>query len=91
MYVQLPEKLESSLRDSPVISCVLDNWTELALPNCWMVAGAVFQTFWTRVHGYSSLYGIDDIDLVYFDPYDLKVARWQPKWPRIEYRRWEDP
>ena len=71
MYVQLPEMIESSLRDSPVISCVFDNWTELALPNCWMVAGAVFQTFWNRVYGYSSLHGIDDVDLIYFDPEDL--------------------
>jgi len=71
MFVPLPSKLESSLRGSPIVSRVFDGWTELALPNCWVVAGAVFQTFWNSAYGYSPLHGIDDIDLVYFDPDDL--------------------
>ena len=71
MHVALPTRLELSLRKSRVISCVFDRWDELALPNCWMVAGAVFQTYWNSAHGYSALQGINDIDLVYFDSGDL--------------------
>ena len=71
VFVPLPPKLESSLRDNPVVSSVFDSWAELALPNCWMVAGAVFQSFWNSVHGYSPLHGLSDIDLIYFDADDL--------------------
>lgn len=71
MYVPLPRKIESSLRRSPVVSRVFDDWTKLALPNCWIVAGAVFQSFWNSEHGFSPLHGINDIDLIYFDPDDL--------------------
>ena len=71
MFVPLPPKLESSLRDNPIVSRVFDGWTGLALPNCWMVAGAVFQSFWNREHGFSPLHGISDIDLIYFDADDL--------------------
>ena len=71
MLVPLPPELESSLRDNPVVSSVFDSWAELALPNCWMVAGAVFQSFWNRVHGFSPLHGMSDVDLIYFDVDDL--------------------
>lgn len=86
MFASLPSKLESSLRDSPVISRVFDSWAELALPNCWMVAGAVFQTYWNSIHGYPSLFGIDDIDLVYFDPDDLSEASENRHFKRINNR-----
>jgi len=71
MFVSLPPKLESSLRDSPTISRVFDGWNELELPNCWMVAGAVFQSYWNRQFGFPPLHGISDIDLIYFDADDL--------------------
>jgi hypothetical protein len=71
MYVPLPSKLEAALRESPVVSHLFYSWPDLALPNCWLVAGAVFQTFWNGAHGYSPLHGIHDVDLVYFDPDDL--------------------
>lgn len=71
MFVPPPPELESCLRDNPVVSRVFDSWTELALPNCWMVAGAVFQSFWNRAYGFSPLHGISDIDLIYFDADDL--------------------
>ena len=71
MYLPLPQELESSLRNSPIVSRVFDGWSELALPNCWMVAGAVCQSFWNSKYGFSPLHGISDIDLIYFDADDL--------------------
>lgn len=75
MYVPLPKKLESALRANTVISHTFDCWEDIALPNCWMVAGAVFQSFWNQEHGFPPLHGISDIDLIYFDADDLSEEK----------------
>lgn len=71
MIAQLPNKLEESLRDNAVISTLLNDWTEIGLANCWIVAGAVVQSYWNKVHGFSPLHGVSDVDIVYFDSRDL--------------------
>lgn len=81
--------LEASLRESPVVSRVFDGWPELALPNCWMVAGAIVQTYWNSAHGFSPLHGISDIDLIYFDPDDLTEESENEHSMRIN-RRYDD-
>jgi hypothetical protein len=43
----------------------------IALPDCWLVAGALAQTVWNDVHGLAPDHGLSDIDLVYFDECDL--------------------
>jgi hypothetical protein len=67
----IPRGLEQSLRNNPAITELLNNWTRLNLPNCWVVAGAVVQSYWNQAHAYSPLHGICDVDIVYFDPNDL--------------------
>ena len=71
MITMLPEKLEDALQANPVISRVLGNWDEVALPNCWVVAGVIVQSYWNAVHQLPPLHGVSDVDLVYFDPHDL--------------------
>jgi hypothetical protein len=68
---QLPHELEKALRDNPVASTLLDNWEKLNLPNCWLVAGAVVQSYWNSAHGYSPIHGVSDADIAYFDSNDL--------------------
>ena len=67
----LPDDLKDALSANPVLSDVLGNWDEVALPDCWIVAGAVVQSYWNAVHRFPPLHGISDIDLIYFDPNDL--------------------
>ena len=71
MIAPIPRNLEQSLRDNPAISELLGSWTRLDLPDCWVVAGAVVQSYWNQAHDYSPLHGISDVDIVYFDPHDL--------------------
>lgn len=71
MIKPLPRQLAESLQDNPVVSTLLDSWPKLNLPNCWLVAGAVVQSYWNTAHGYSHLYGVKDVDIIYFDPDDL--------------------
>ena len=67
----LPDEVKNALYANPVLSEVLGNWDEIALPDCWVVAGAVVQSYWNAVHKFPPLHGISDIDLGYFDPIDL--------------------
>lgn len=62
---------EAAVLESPLLAAVLTSWREVALPNAWMVAGAVAQTFWNRAHDFQPAFGIKDIDIVYHDAADL--------------------
>ncbi|WP_047465886.1 nucleotidyltransferase family protein [Rhizobium rhizogenes] len=64
-------ELQSIVLGSPLISSLLGNWGKIALPDCWLVAGAVTQTVWNHAFGFPFMHGINDIDIVYFDANDL--------------------
>jgi hypothetical protein len=59
---------------SPVLAPIFDCWSAIALPDCWLVAGALAQTVWNDVLGLAPGHGLSDIDLVYFDEYDISEA-----------------
>ncbi len=40
--------LQSIISESPLLSPILHDWEELALPDCWLVAGAIAQTIWNH-------------------------------------------
>lgn len=44
----------------------------LDLPDWWLAAGFVRNLVWDRLHGYIEPTPLNDIDLVYFDPSDLR-------------------
>lgn len=64
-------ELHSAVLASPLLRPVIDAWDTLDLPDCWMVAGAVAQTYWNHRFGLPVSHGISDIDIVYFDDKDL--------------------
>jgi uncharacterized protein len=70
-FVQRLAGIEATLRASPIVRPVLERWDEIALPDCWIVAGALFQTFWNAAYDLPPTYGIRDVDLIYFDDTDL--------------------
>lgn len=61
------------LRRSAITRPILDRWAQIALPDAWLVAGAVAQTVWNDAHGFALEFGIKDVDIVYFDA-DLSEA-----------------
>lgn len=67
----IPKRLSRSLADSPVTTELFVRWSSLHLPDCWIVAGAVVQSYWNTVHGFEPLRGLRDVDIVYFDADDL--------------------
>ncbi len=52
---------------------LLERWASLDLPNCWLVAGCLFQTVWNLKSGQPAEAGIKDYDIFYFDPSDLSL------------------
>ncbi|NEH47469.1 hypothetical protein GR210_01515 [Rhizobium leguminosarum] len=56
---------------SPLLSTLLHNWDKVALPDSWLVAGAIAHTVWNQTFGFPLAHGINDIDIVYFDANDL--------------------
>jgi hypothetical protein len=71
----LPHPLEAELQAvllrSPIVASIVDRWSEIRLPDCWLVAGCLAQTVWNDAFGLPATHGISDIDLVYFDAGDL--------------------
>jgi hypothetical protein len=67
------ERVWAVVTASPLLGPLVQRWDEIALPDCWLVAGAVAQTVWNAASGLPATHGISDIDLVYFDT-DLSEA-----------------
>ncbi|MCH4547020.1 nucleotidyltransferase family protein [Rhizobium changzhiense] len=64
-------ELHGIVLKSPLLSALLRNWDKVALPDSWLVAGAIAQTAWNQTFGFPLTHGINDIDIVYFDANDL--------------------
>ena len=61
------EFLETALRN-PFNRAITARLPELALPDVWLVSGALFQTVWNVQTGRQPDFGIRDYDVFYFDP-----------------------
>jgi uncharacterized protein len=59
------------VRTNPVNAALLDRLPVLGLPDCWLVAGCLFQTIWNVQSGHPPAAQISDYDVFYCDPTDL--------------------
>ena len=64
-------ELQAILSRSPLVAAIVDRWSDIRLPDCWLVAGCLAQTVWNEAFGLPATHGISDVDLVYFDGDDL--------------------
>jgi hypothetical protein len=58
----------AAVRANPINRQLLERLPRLALPDAWLVSGALFQTVWNVHTGRDPTYGIRDYDIFYFDP-----------------------
>lgn len=56
---------------NPVNAVIVERLPRLGLPQCWLTAGALFQTIWNRRCGRPAQAGIKDYDVFYYDDGDL--------------------
>jgi len=66
-------RLEAAVRGNPWLAAILDRFDAIALPDAWLVAGAIAQTIWNQAARRAPEAGIKDVDLVYFDAADLSA------------------
>ena len=66
-------KLSAIVCNHPFLSVVLERFEAVALPDAWLVAGAVAQSVWNASSGRAPAYGLKDLDIVYFDGADLSA------------------
>jgi uncharacterized protein len=59
------------VRTNPVNAALLDRLPTLGLPDCWLVAGCLFQTIWNLQSSQPPAAQISDYDVFYYDPTDL--------------------
>jgi uncharacterized protein len=65
------EAFERLIQRNPVVVAILDRMSVLGLTDCWLAAGALFQTVWNVLSDRDPAAGILDYDLNYFDDTDL--------------------
>jgi hypothetical protein len=65
-----PDTFIAHVLRNPGVAAILERWPTLALPDCWLVAGCLFQTVWNLRSGINPQDGIRDYDLFYFDDRD---------------------
>lgn len=63
---------------------ILERWSELSLPEGWLVAGCLFQTVWNLQGGRAATENIKDYDLFYFDPSDTSERGEQKVQARVD-------
>jgi uncharacterized protein len=66
-----PSAFTALVRGNPVNAALLERLPSLALPQCHLVAGCLYQTVWNHRSGFSPTAMIKDYDVFYFDESDL--------------------
>lgn len=66
-------RIAAVVHGHPLLAVVMDRFASVALPDAWLVAGAVAQAVWNASTGRPPTWGLKDIDIVYFDAVDLSA------------------
>lgn len=56
---------------NPINRAILTRLPMLELPDAWLVAGSIYQSYWNMLSGQPVTAGIKDYDVFYCDPSDL--------------------
>jgi uncharacterized protein len=65
------EAVRRIISQTPFLMAALERLRELALPDSWLVSGAIYNSVWNHLTGRPPLTGINDLDVFYFDASDL--------------------
>ena len=63
--------LKEIIMENAVLSTIIKKAPKLELKHYYIGGGCIAQTVWNYQNGLDLLYGISDVDLVYYDPSDL--------------------
>ena len=60
--------LEAIILAEPTLVRLLTTIRDLELPDAWLVSGAIYNCVWNSLTERPALHGVNDIDVIYFDP-----------------------
>ena len=69
-----PDTFVALARRNPFNQSILDRMDGLLAPDCWLVAGCLYQTVWNLMAGRPATENIKDYDVFYHDAVDLSYA-----------------
>ena len=75
---------ESAVRASKINTALLKRLPQLGLPDCWLVAGCLFQTIWNLQTNRPPEEHIRDYDVFYYDASDLSYEAEDAHIKRLE-------
>ena len=67
----LEHRFRAAVAHNPANVALLERLPPLDLPDCWLVAGCLFQAVWNVDAGRAPEAGVSDYDVFYFDDTDL--------------------
>ena len=70
-YLNLHSRLLNLIESDPILFSIIKTVGELPLNDCWVAAGIIRNKVWDMLH--SKQTAINDIDVIYFDAYDLSI------------------
>ena len=62
------DALEAIIGAEPTLMRVLTTVRALEIPDAWLVSGAIYNCVWNSLTDRPTLHGVNDIDVIYFDP-----------------------
>ena len=84
MTVASRTRFLDDIRANPFNRAILERWSDLALPDGWLVAGCLFQAVWNLRSGAEPQAQVKDYDLFYFDTSDLSPQAEQRVQERVD-------
>ncbi|WP_341872574.1 nucleotidyltransferase family protein [Paenibacillus camerounensis] len=66
------QDLLQAVQKDPWMMDILTAVNTLGLPDCWVCAGFVRSKVWDIQHGFNSRTPLADVDVIYYDPADLR-------------------
>ena len=72
--MNLEQRFQQIILEDTLCRAALIAARNCRLPQAALVAGALYQTVWNALTGRPSGYGVEDVDIVYFDGSDLSYA-----------------
>jgi hypothetical protein len=82
--IRTKEQFVNDVLENRHTRSIFERWSELALPDGWLVAGCLFQTVWNLRSGAAAEAQIKDYDLFYFDSSDLSEEAEQQVQARVD-------
>jgi hypothetical protein len=63
-----PDEFIKAALSNPINRAIVDEIAALGLPDAWVAGGCLVQTVWNMLTKREPAYGINDYDVIYFDP-----------------------